>query len=142
MEKGKINFVIIICICFLIISCSKGTNISSYINNTDNDFLDLQEFTNKKIDCVYIFGEYTDNNEISKITGSKYYGDIIQDSQYLLLLISDKEVVYKELFNEKNFEFSRKDKSQYKSTIYRKYNSNKFKIDTKSNKFKVLTPIN
>jgi hypothetical protein len=137
MEKGRNKF-IIISVLFVLLSCSKSTDISSYIERTDKKILDLQELTNEKIDNVYIFGEYTGDNDISKIIGFEYEGEIIQDSQYLILLVSNKKVVYKDFFYEKKFEFSRKYKHQYKNITYRKYDTSKFKIN---NKFKRLTPI-
>lgn len=110
MVKGKNNILLIIYVFFTVISCSNVTDINSYIENTDGNIVDLQKFTDKKINFVYIFGEYTDNADISAITGCKYEGGIIQDSEYLLLLVSNKEIVYQGIFDEKNFEFSRNKK--------------------------------
>ena len=141
MAKGKNSILIIICLFFIVVSCSNATDINSYIENTNENILDLQKFTEKKINFVYIFGEYTDNADISAITGCKYKGDIIQDSEYLLLLISNNEIVYQEIFDEKNFEFSRNKKEVVQGIVFRKYNCSKFKIENKPNNFKELLPI-
>jgi hypothetical protein len=141
MGKGKSNLLVILFVCISIISCSHITGIDGYIESTNDNIVDLQKFTDRKIDFIYIFGEYTDNKDISAIIGCKYEGDIIQDSQYLLLLVSNKEVIYKENFNEKNFEFSRNKENEYQGIIYRKYNSSRFKIKRTPSDFKKLLPI-
>ena len=125
----------------LFLSCSNNSKISAFIKKTNKNSVELQEFVTSKIDCIYIFGEYTDDNDISEIIGSKYESPIIHDSQYLLLILSNKEVVYSEIFNEKEFEFSRSNVKIFNGINYRKYSSSTFKILKLSNNIKRLIPV-
>ena len=136
-KKNNINktFFIIISLT-LLYSCTNSLkeNLVGFIENNckfENNVgcrLDLNMFIKEKFNRIYIFGETTTNEEISKIIGVKYKGNYISDSKYRIIVLMNNRIVFEEDFEEDLFEFDHSDKKIFHGLIYRAYNTSKFEI--------------
>lgn len=153
-KANNINkaFFFIVLLTFLY-SCTNSLkeNLVSFIENNckfENNvgcILDLNIFIKEKFNRIYIFGETTTNEEISKIIGVKYEGNYISDSKYRIIVLMNNRIVFEEDFEEDLFEFDRSDKKIFHGLVYRDYNTSKFEIvrigKNKTHLFYKLKPI-
>lgn len=118
-------------------------NNCNFENNVGCE-LDLNKFVKEKFNHIYIFGESTTNEEISKIIGVKYKGEFISDSEYRIVFLMNNRIIFEEDFEEDLFEFERNDMKIYQGLVYRFYNTSKFvivKVGNNKNKlFYILKP--
>lgn len=118
-------------------------NNCSFENNIGCE-LDLNKFVKEKFNHIYIFGESTTSEEISKIIGTKYKGKHISDSEYRIVFLMNHRIIIEEDFEEDLFEFDRNDVKIYQGLVYRFYNTSKFMIvkvgNNKNKLFYILKP--
>jgi hypothetical protein len=148
MEKirSKFNNKIFVAFCFYVLFCSSCKNsedkLVSYIeshcnfNKSDTCCIDFGNVVNVDYDVMYIFGESTTNDEISGIVGLPYNNDNnILDSEYRIILIKNKKIVYEDNVNQDKVIFSEKSAL---SDEEKSGNPTVFCIRNFSSKFKVI----
>ena len=94
---------------FLCGSCSNTDDkINKYIeshcsfNGTDLCYIDIKDVLKIDYDKMYLFGETTMANEISKVIGIPYNNDkYISDSKYRIILLKDNKIVYEDDYYQK-----------------------------------------
>jgi len=87
------------------------TKIIKYVqsacpSNTDTCTIDLQKILNVDYDSMFLFGEFTQPDEISSIMGITYSSNkTIPDSEKRIILLKDKQIVYENDFSTRFMKF-------------------------------------
>ena len=108
---NKLKIIIYIIFVFLVFGCTNSTDkkIIHYIQNLeciDTCCIDLRNVLNVDYDIMYLFGEFTLDDEISSIIGIEYQENkVITDSKYRIILVKNNKIVYEDDFYQKNINF-------------------------------------
>jgi hypothetical protein len=104
-------------------------------NSKDTCYINFEKVVNIDYDEMYIFGETTTKEEISEIIRLSYKNDnYISDSEYRMILIKNKQIVYEDDFYQDKVIFSEKstlsdDKKNGNPTVFCiKNDSPKFRV--------------
>ncbi len=76
----------------------------------DNCIIDLRKALKVDYDSLYVFCEYTQDEEISSILGRQYNSPFlsgIPDSHHRIILIKNNKLVYQNVYSSQEFEFDR-----------------------------------
>lgn len=142
----KLNYGIIVLIIFICYSCmNTDKKLYKYIdkhcnsNITEPCFIDIKDALKVDYDEMYFFGETTSKDEIAYILGIPYENDkYIRDSEYRIILLKNKKIVYEDDYYQKCTFFSDVKDAEINivPTVYcRKYTSSVFQvINEKSDK--------
>jgi len=80
-----------------------------HFNNNDTCYINFKEVVKTDYDEMYIFGETTTREEISDIIRLSYKNDnYISDSEYRMILIKNKQIVYENDYYQNKVIFSEK----------------------------------
>ena len=138
----KNNFLIIITIAFVCYNCTSTDNtLRNYIDKTclfknkDTCVINLKDALKIDFDTMFIFGEYTQKNEISSILQISYKNTKpIEDSHYRIILLKSKLIIYEDDFEPRFTKICRginlKKTADEKMTCYcRMYISPNFRVE-------------
>lgn len=110
---NKVKFILFIICVGLLGACNHiDRKIIKYVQtscpNNDTCHIDLREVLKVDYDCMYLFGEFTQPDEISSIMGIPYESNkTITDSKYRVILLKDSNVVYEDEFHSHTMYFYR-----------------------------------
>jgi len=77
------------------------------LDNNDTCEIDLQKALNVKYEVMYLFGEYTQADDISAVMGIEYFRKkSIVDSHKRIILLRDNKIVYEDDFSTLYLRFS------------------------------------
>jgi hypothetical protein len=80
---------------------------NSYVDTCGKCNIDLKKILNIDYDKVYMFGEGTRANEISKVIGIQYKNNtFLPDSKYRMIFIKNNKIVYENDFYQGKIEFN------------------------------------
>ena len=77
-------------------------------NGSDTCYIDIKDALKVDYDKMYLFGETTTADEISKIIGISYTNNkYISDSKYRMILLKNDKIVYEDDYYQNHTEFIR-----------------------------------
>ena len=102
--------ILIFILCCIVLGCKKSIkneileNIQEKCKSSTNDcIIDLQTITFFKWDKMYLFGQITGIEQISREIGFTYTGDAVPDKKQRMLFAYNKHVVYEEDFKQLDY---------------------------------------
>jgi len=87
------------------------TKIIKYVksvcpNGSDTCRIDLRQVLKVDYDCMYLFGEFTQPDEISSVMGIAYSSNkTIADSEFRIILLKNNQIVYEDDFYTRFMDF-------------------------------------
>jgi hypothetical protein len=95
---------------------------SACTNDNDTCRIDLRQVLNVDYDCMYLFGEYTQPDEISSVMGIAYSSNkSIADSHKRIILVKNNQIVYEGDFSTRHMtfvQFTERVDTIHKNTYY------------------------
>ena len=113
MKESILKIIFILFSMFLLYGCSNTDDkLNKYIeahcsfNGLDTCYINIKEALKIDYDEMYLFGESTMADEISKVIGIPYNNDkYITDSKYRMILLKNNEIVYEDDYYQKHTYF-------------------------------------
>lgn len=152
MKSFKIPFALLVCA--YSISCSDTSyKISDYIrescyNGYQTCKIDLREALKVDYDRLYLFNEYTTENEIKSVLSIEYKSHkTIADSEFRIILLKNNQIVYEDNFNTRFIRFvevTEKADTIHKNTKYLMHSTPYYtvtKLNSNSTDYHLLTAI-
>lgn len=105
---GFLKFILLVSCTSFLCACSQiDRKIIKYAqtvcSQNDTCRIDLREVLKVDYDCMYLFGEFTQPDEISSIMGIIYKRNkTITDSKHRVILLKDNTVVYEDDYHSRN----------------------------------------
>jgi|SaaInl1SG_22_DNA_1037389.scaffolds.fasta_scaffold13950_3 hypothetical protein len=153
IKLNSLKTIELLSLCLLLFSCNNTESeliefMESNFEHIENSILeiDLEEAFNTQYDTLYLFGEFTQSEEISSVIGIEYNGRIVSDSKKRIILVENGCIVFETNISTKNLTFleiTHHINSQHKNLNYLEHHCSKYSVQkgTKKDQHYLLRPV-